>query len=264
MKLDKFSGVNVRISPSAKIGNNVKIGDNTIIYDNVEIGDNTIISNDCVLGEPLNAYYDNHDTYKNPKLVIGSNSLIRSHTLIYAGSTFGDYLQTGHRVTMREQITMGDHCSVGTLSDLQGHSEFGDYVRMHSNVHIGHGSKIGNYCWIYPYTVFTNDPTPPSEICVGPTVGDYSIVATHCLLLPGVKIGTHCLVGACSMVSKDVDDYQVAVGSPAKMVKDVRDVKDRETDTPHYPWPNRFDRGMPWKDMNYNEWLEANKNKYNE
>ena len=39
MKLDKFSGVNVRISPTAKIGQNVKIGDNTIIYDNVEIGD---------------------------------------------------------------------------------------------------------------------------------------------------------------------------------------------------------------------------------
>ena len=258
MKLDKFSGINIRISPSAKIGKNVKIGDNTIIYDNVTIGDNTIICNDCVIGEPLNDYYYNEESYENPQLVIGANSLIRSHTVIYAGSEFGEYLQTGHRVTMREQIKMGSHCSVGTLSDLQGHAEFGDYVRMHSNVHIGHGSRIGNYCWIYPYTVFTNDPTPPSEICVGPTVGDYSIVATHCLLLPGVKIGKHCLVGACSMVSKDIDDYQVAVGSPAKMVKDVRDVKDRETGASHYPWPNRFDRGMPWKGMDYQEWLKEN------
>ena len=57
MKLEKFSGTNVRISPRAKIGKNVKIGDNTIIYDNVVIGDNTIICNDCVIGEPLNAYY---------------------------------------------------------------------------------------------------------------------------------------------------------------------------------------------------------------
>ena len=50
MKLDKFNGTNVRISPSAIIGKNVKIGDNTIIYDNVEIGDNSIICNDCVIG----------------------------------------------------------------------------------------------------------------------------------------------------------------------------------------------------------------------
>ena len=64
MKLDKFTGEGVRISPLAKIGNNVKIGDRTIIYDNVEIGDNTIICNDCVIGEPLNDYYYEGDAYR--------------------------------------------------------------------------------------------------------------------------------------------------------------------------------------------------------
>lgn len=88
MKLDKFSGANVRISPTAKIGKNVKIGDNTVIYDNVEIGDNTIICNDCVIGEPLNDYYYQPDTYENPKTIIGANSLIRSHTIIYADNKF--------------------------------------------------------------------------------------------------------------------------------------------------------------------------------
>lgn len=259
MILGKFSGINIRISPSAKIGSNVKIGDNTVIYDNVVIGDNTIISNDCVIGEPLNCYYSNMDSYENPKTIIGANSLIRSHTIIYADNVFGESLQTGHRVTIRENTRMGVHCSVGTLSDIQGHSKFGDYVRMHSNVHIGHCSNIGNYCWIYPYTVFTNDPTPPSEICVGPTIGDYSIVATHCLLLPGVKIGKHCLIGACSMVSKDVTDYTVVVGTPAKPVKDIREIRDRETGKSHYPWPYRFDRAMPWNGLDYEEWLNDNK-----
>lgn len=258
MQLDKFSGINARVSSSAKIGNNVKIGDNTIIYDNVEIGDNTIICNDCVIGEPLNDYYYS-DKYENPKTVIGANSLIRSHSIIYADNVFGNGLQTGHRVTIREKTKMGHHCSIGTLCDIQGHSIFGDYVRMHSNVHIGHCSKIGSYCWIYPYTVFTNDPTPPSEVCIGPTVGDYSIVATHCLLLPGVKIGQNCLVGAFSMVSKDIGDYQVAVGSPAKPVKDIRDVKDRETGTSHYPWPYRFGRNMPWNEIGYENWLRSEK-----
>ena len=261
MKLDMFSGINVRISSSAIIGKNVKIGDNCVIYDNVEIGDNTIICNDCVIGEPCNDYYFHSDTYENPKTIIGANSLIRSHTIIYADSIFGEGLQTGHRVTVREKIKMGVHCSVGTLCDLQGHAEFGNYVRMHSNVHIGHGSKIGNYCWIYPYTVFTNDPTPPSEVCVGPTVGDYSIVATHCLLLPGVVIGKHCLIGACSMVSKNVEDYQVVVGSPGKAVKDIREVKDRESGEAHYPWPKRFGRNMPWEEMGYDKWIELTLNK---
>ena len=263
MELDKFVGVNVRISPSAVIGKNVKIGDNTIVYDNVVIGDNTIVCNDCVIGEPLNGYYSEQETYVNPKTVIGASSLIRSHSIIYADSVFGEGFQTGHRVTIREKVKMGAHCSVGTLSDLQGYSEFGDYVRMHSNVHIGQGSRIGNYCWIYPYTVFTNDPTPPSEVCIGPIVGDYSIVATHCLLMPGITIGKHCLIGACSMVSKDIEDYKVVVGSPGKVIKDIREVKDRETGESHYPWPYRFGRNMPWKSCGYEEWLDSLKKQRN-
>lgn len=87
----KFTGRNVHIGKNVKIGEGVKIGDDTIIYDNVEIGPNTIISNNCVLGEPLNDYYHN-PSYENPSLKIGAGSLIRSHTIFYAGSTFGDNL----------------------------------------------------------------------------------------------------------------------------------------------------------------------------
>jgi len=261
MELDKFSGLNVRISPTAVIGNNVRIGDNTVVYDNVVIGDNTIICNDCVLGEPLNSYYSDMENYINPKTVIGSNSLIRSHSIIYADSIFGECFQTGNRVTIREKVKMGIHCSVGTLSDLQGYAEFGDYVRLHSNVHIGQGSNIGNYCWIFPYTVFTNDPTPPSNINIGPTVGDYSIIATKCVLLPGVNIGKHCLVGASTTVVKDVDDYKVVVGTPGKVVKDIRDILDRETGTPHYPWPYRFGRNMPWESCGYQSWISLQENR---
>ena len=256
MKLGKFTGEGVRISPSAKLGKNVKIGDNTVIYDNVVIGDDTIICNNCVIGEPLNAYYSDPDAYENPTTVIGPGSLIRSHSIIYADSLFGEGLQTGHRVTIREKTIMGSHCSVGTMSDIQGHSVFGDYVRLHSNVHIGQKSAIGSFVFIYPYVVLTNDPTPPSNEIKGPTVGDYSQISTGSVILPGVKIGQHSLVGAGSTVTKDVDDYMLVVGSPAKVLKDVREIKDRTTGEPHYPWPYRFDRGMPWQGKDFDDWLK--------
>lgn len=254
MELDKFSKTNVRISPNATIGSNVKIGDNTIIYDNVKIGDNTIICNDCVIGEPLNAYYSDMENYENPVTIIGANSLIKSHSIIYADNILGDGLQTGHRVTIREGNVIGNNCSIGTLCDIQGKTVWGNYVRLHSNVHICQGTKIGSYCWIFPYTVFTNDPTPPSEKCIAPTVGDYSVIATHSLLLPGVNIGSHCLIGAHTMVCKDVEDYSVVVGSPGKIVKNVREVIDRETGKSHYPWPTRFSRGMPWEGDDWENW----------
>ncbi len=249
----KFNNLNVFVSPKAYIGKNVKIGDNTSIYDHVRIEDNTIIANNCVIGEPTNDYYFNPD-YKNQETVIGPNSLIRSHCIIYSDCKFGDSFQAGHRVTIREKTTFGKSCRVGTLSDIQGHSSFGNNCWLHSNVHIGQKSTIGNFVFIYPYVVFTNDPTPPSNVCIGPTVGDYSQIAVFCVLLPGVKIGKHCLVGAGSIVGKDISDYQLVLGNPAKVVKDVREVKSRQTGESHYPWPLRFERGMPWEGIGFENW----------
>jgi acetyltransferase-like isoleucine patch superfamily enzyme len=250
----KFNNRNVFVSPKASLGVNVKIGDNTTIYDNVIIGDNTIIADNCVIGEPGGNYYSNPDNYENPKTVIGANSLIRSYCIIYAGSEFGEGFSTGHRVTIRENTKFGAKGRVGTVSDIQGNCTFGDHCWLHSNVHIGQGSKIGNFVFIYPYVVLTNDPTPPSNLCVGPEIGDFSQVAVFSVLLPGVKIGKHVLVGAGSIVGKDVADYQLVLGSPAKAIKDVREIKSRETGEAHYPWPNRFDRGMPWANQDFDEW----------
>jgi UDP-3-O-[3-hydroxymyristoyl] glucosamine N-acyltransferase len=253
----KFNNRNVFISDSAVIGKNVKIGDNTSIYDNVIIEDNCIISNDCIIGEPLQSYY-NQEKYENPKTIIGENSLLRSHTIIYCGSEFGACFSTGHRVTIREYTKFGKQCRVGTVSDIQGFSTFGDYCWLHSNVHIGQKSSIGNFVFIYPYVVFTNDPTPPSDICIGPSVGDYTQIAVFSVLLPGVKIGKHCLIGAGSVVGKNVEDYQLVVGSPGKFIKDVREIKSKETGEPHYPWPLRFVRGMPWAETSFEEWIKIN------
>jgi acetyltransferase-like isoleucine patch superfamily enzyme len=253
----KFNNRNVFVSENAKIGANVKIGDNSVIYDNVIIGDNSVISNDCVIGEPLSDYYSDKD-YINPPTEIGAGAFIRSHAIIYSGSKFGINFSTGHRVTIREGTVFGSNCRVGTLSDIQGHSSFGNHCWLHSNVHIGQKSTIGNFVFIYPYVVFTNDPTPPSNICIGPTVGDFSQVAVFSVLLPGVKVGKHCLIGAGSVVGKDVDDYSLVVGSPGKKLKDVREIKSRETGESHYPWPNRFFRGMPWSEIGFEAWEELN------
>ncbi|MDG4944787.1 hypothetical protein NMK71_00020 [Weeksellaceae bacterium KMM 9713] len=253
----KFNNKGIVISPKSKIGNNVRIGDNTTIYDNVIIEDNTIISNNCVIGEPINDYYYN-DLYANPETKIGKNSIIRSHSILYAGSTFGDNFSTGHRVTIRENSIFGNNCRVGTLCDIQGEVKFGQYCWLHSNVHIGQDSKIGDFVFIYPYVVLTNDPHPPSNICNGPEIGNFSQIAVGTVILPGIKIGAHCLIGAQSLVGKDVDDYQLVAGNPAKALKDVRDLKSRETGESHYPWPKNFERGMPWENIGFDKWKKEN------
>lgn len=100
----KFNNRNVFISDKAKIGNNVRIGDNTLIYDNVIIKDNCIIANDCIIGEPTNGYYFRR--LSKSETIIEEGALIRSHTILYAGSKFGKNFSTGHRVTIREQSVL--------------------------------------------------------------------------------------------------------------------------------------------------------------
>ena len=250
----KFNNRNIFISKNSSIGSNVKIGDNTIIYDNVYIGNDTIIANDCIIGEPLNAYYSNQD-YQNPPLHIGEGSIIRSHAILYAGTTIGNNFSCGHRVTIREYVKAGSHFSVGTLCDLQGYTTFGDYCRLHSNVHIGQKSTIGNFVFIYPYVVFTNDPHPPSNICQGPTVGDFTQIAVHSVILPMVEIGQNCLIGANSTVNKNFGDGQVIVGSPAKAICEIGAIPSKEfPGEMHYPWMYHFERGMPWEGIGFDKW----------
>lgn len=251
----KFNNRNIYISPKAIIGKNVKIGDNTSIYDNVIIGDNSVVSNDCIIGEPSNGYYFDSD-YVNPKTEIGNNALIRSHTIIYSGCNIGNEFSTGHRVTIRENSKIGDSCRIGTLCDLQGNLIIKDFVWLHSNVHIGQKSIINSYVFIYPYVILTNDPRPPSNEIVGPEIGEYSQIAVNSVILPGVKVGENCLIGANSLVAKDCENYSLVVGSPAKRIKDVRDIKDSDGQN-LYPWPIRFDRGMPWEGLTFEEWRQS-------
>lgn len=227
------------ISEKADIGTDVSVGPYSIINDNVVIGAGTTIGSYCELGISSNLS-------DGSPLRIGKNSMIRSHSLFYESSTFGDRLVTGHRVSVRENIRAGINLQIGTLSDLQGHCIIGDYVRFHSNVHIGQKARIGNFVWVFPYVVLTNDPHPPSEALIGTTVEDYAAIATMSLVLPGVKVGTGALIGAHSLVSKDVESDTVVAGAPAKFICVTSKIKLKyDPDTPAYPWRRHFHRGYP-------------------
>lgn len=251
------------IHPTALIGDNVTIGKNvtigarTIIYDNVTIGDSTIIGANSILGEPQASIYEDLSGYQNPKLSIGANSLIRSGTIIYAGSEIGEEFECGHRVTIREKTEIGHHVRIGTLSDIQGHCSIGNYVRLHSNVHIGHKSVVKDFVWIFPYVVLTNDPHPPSNTLVGVTVEDFAVIATMTVILPGVTVGSGSLVGASSLVRANVAAEAVVVGNPAKQVATVREIKSKFDGSAVYPWRDTFDRGMPWEGVGYENWRRS-------
>lgn len=227
------------VSAKANLGENVSVGPFTIIHDNVIIANNTKIESHCEIGHHAPSVADE-------PLVIGEGSLIRSHSIFYQGSTFGDSLVTGHRVTVREKTTAGKNFQIGTLGDIQGHCEIGDYVRFHSNVHIGQHSHIGNFVWIFPYVVLTNDPHPPSDVMMGVTIEDFVAIATMSIVLPGVTVGNGALIAAHSSVSRDVEPDTVVGGAPAKFICETSKIKLKDgSNSTAYPWRKHFHRGYP-------------------
>jgi acetyltransferase-like isoleucine patch superfamily enzyme len=231
------------VSDKAKLGEGVNVGAFSIIYPNVEIGAGTQIGSHCEIGLPT-------PLAENAPLVIGENSLIRSHSVFYEGSQFGQKLITGHRVTVREKTRGGKNLQIGTLGDIQGSCLIGDYVRFHSNVHIGQKSKIGNFVWIFPYVVLTNDPHPPSDLLLGATIGDFVAIATMSVILPGVTVGRGALVGAHSSVSRDVAEDSVVAGSPARFICPTSNIKLKDgSDGSAYPWRRHFHRGYPEQEV---------------
>lgn len=227
------------VSNHASLGENVEVGPFTVIHDNVVIGNGARIDGFCEIGYPT------HLADGLP-LLIGAESLIRSHSIFYQGSSLGDGLVTGHQVTVREKTYAGKGFQIGTLGDIQGSCFIGNYVKTQSSVTIGQQSKIGNFVWLFPGVLLTNDPNPPSNDIQGVTLEDYVVAGVKSTFLPGVSIGKGSFVTAHSLVGKDMPEDSLVSGSPAKRLCKASDMRlKNDVRVRAYPWRNRFVRGYP-------------------
>jgi len=220
---DYTTGNNVRIGDNVKIGAGVKIEDNVVIYDNVQIGENTNIGPNVVLGHPLGSYYSDPE-YKNLETTIGKNCIIRVNSVIYCGTNFADNVATGTSAVVRERCTVGEGTRIGTLVQFENDTVVGKNVLIETATHITAFMKIGDNVFIGPQVVCTNDNQMGrgKDIkLIGPTIEDDARIGGNAILLPGVKVGRNSVVGAGSVVTRDVEPNTMAYGVPAKPVGKV-------------------------------------------
>lgn len=164
-----------------------------------------------------------------PPLRIGHDSVIRSHSVFYLGSTLGFGFKSGHGVLIREFCAIGNDCSVGTGSILEHHVTVGNGVRIHSGAFIPEYSMLEDGCWIGPRVVFTNAKYPSTphtkSRLAGVTVRKGAKIGAGSVLLPGITVGEDAIVGAGSVVTKDVPKGSVVAGNPAKVTGKVKDLR---------------------------------------
>lgn len=191
-----------------------------ILDPGVVLGDGCAVDEYVVLGR-------DRGTATEGGLRIGSDARIRSHSVIYAGNVIGDRFQTGHGVLVREANDIGSDVSVGSHSIVEHHVSIGDGVRIHSNAFIPEYSVIEAGAWIGPSVSLTNARYPlgrdAKSQLVGPIVRASAKIGANATLLPGVVVGRNALVGAGSVVVRDVPEGAVVVGNPARITGTVED-----------------------------------------
>jgi acetyltransferase-like isoleucine patch superfamily enzyme len=210
-----------------------------VVYPNVELGAGTIVEDGAIVGRPPRGSEPGDLPTR-----VGAGSVVRSGSVIYAGSTIGDGFQSGHNAVIRERNVIGDHCSVGSNTVLEPGNRIGSRTRIHSGCQLEF-VKLGERCFVGPHVVFTDDPHPMcpryEECVLGAVVEDDVSIGGNATIFPGVKIGAGAVIGAGSVVTWDVKPQTLVAGHPARFVKAVRDLE---------CFKGYFERPYVWREHN--------------
>lgn len=148
------------------------------------------------------------DNARFVNLITGSTKARYETTcdIVERGGALGNLLHPSIDLTLTT-IGVGNYLQEAVI--VQAGVEIGDNSSIHMGALIGHETRIG-------HSVFIAHGVSVSGCC---TIGDGTFIGTNASVLPRVKIGRWATVGAGAVVTKDVPDYAVVVGNPARILK---------------------------------------------
>lgn len=158
------------------------------------------------------------------KLKIHPSADISNEAIIGAGTIIWNNSQ------VREGAKIGKNCTLGKNVYIDKDVIIGNNCKIQNNVSVFHGVSVEDGVFLGPHVCFTNDKRPRAikpdgslrsekDWEVSKTLVKYgAALGANATILPGVTIGKWALVGAGAVVTKDVPDFGIVVGNPAKLI----------------------------------------------
>ena len=194
------------------------------IYPNVRLGRDVRIGPWAVVGIPPRELQPGQW-----ETTIGDGAVIRSHSVIYAGSKFGRGFQTGHRTIVGPAMQVGEKCSIGAVTVCEGFTLLSDGARIHGHCYVESFASCGEGAWVGPNCLVESSSTQITHVGAGAILG----LRAH--LLPGTRVGERALIGTRCLISKDVKPYRVMAGNPPRAVRTIDSIRPRtDESTPIY------------------------------
>ncbi len=151
-------------------------------------------------------YFVHESSYIDDDVVIGKGTKIWHFSHIQKGAT------------------IGENCTFGQNVNVSNNVKIGNYVKVQNNVSIYEGVCLEDFVFCGPSMVFTNDLTPRCKYPKGNAgykktiVKEGASIGANATIVCGHTIGKHAMIGSGSVVTKDVPDYALMIGVPAKQV----------------------------------------------
>jgi acetyltransferase-like isoleucine patch superfamily enzyme len=124
------------------------------------------------------------------------------------------------------QAQIGDNCNICAQCFIENDVKIGNNVTIKSGVYLWDGIEIEDNVFIGPNVTFTNDKYPRSkqypESFLKTKVRKGASIGADSVILGGVTIGENAMIGAGSLVTKDIPSRQLWMGNPAKYIRDIQ------------------------------------------
>ncbi len=153
--------------------------------------------------------------------MISPQAFIHSHAIVEPGATVGAGTRVWAWAHVLPGAVIGDDCNICDHCFIENDVTIGNRVTIKCGIYLWDGARIGNDVHLGPNVVFTNDLYPRSKQAfeVGITiVQDGASIGANSTLLPGITVGKYALVGAGSVVTRNVPAFSLVRGNPARRV----------------------------------------------